>query len=51
MMKEGDVILTPVPQADGTIIPTADAVNEALRFLIRITKENKPTSPGPGSRT
>ena len=31
--------------------PTADAVNEALRFLIRITKENKPTSRGPGSRT
>ena len=29
--------------------PTADAVNEALRFLIRITKENKPTSRGPGS--
>ena len=31
--------------------PTADAVNEALRFLIRITKENKPASRGPGSRT
>ncbi len=31
--------------------PTADAVNEALRFLIRIAKENKPTSRGPGSRT
>ena len=31
--------------------PKADAVNEALRFLIRITKENKPTSRGPGSRT
>ena len=26
--------------------PTADAVIEALRFLIRITKENKPTSRG-----
>ena len=31
--------------------PSADAVNKALRFLIRITKENKPTSRGPGSRT
>ena len=31
--------------------PTADAVNEALRFLIRITRENKPTSRGTGSRT
>ena len=31
--------------------PTADAVNEALRFLIRITKENKPSSGAPGSRT
>ena len=31
--------------------PTADAVNEALRFLIRITKENKPSSRGPGSRS
>jgi hypothetical protein len=25
--------------------PNAQAVNEALRFLIRITKENKPTNP------
>ena len=33
------------------VFPSADAVNEALRFLIRITKENKPTSRGPGSRT
>jgi len=31
--------------------PTADAVNEALRILIRITKENKPTPRGPGGRT
>ena len=31
--------------------PSADAVNEALRFLIRITKQNKPTSRGPGNRT
>jgi hypothetical protein len=33
------------------VFPSADAVNEALRFLIRITKENKPASRGPGSRT
>ena len=25
------------------VFPSAEAVNEALRFLIRITKENKPT--------
>lgn len=25
------------------IFPDSDSVNEALRFLIRITKENKPT--------
>ena len=30
---------------------TVDAVNEALRFLIRITKEYKPSSGGPRSRT
>lgn len=27
------------------VFPDADAVNEALRFLIRITKENHPASP------
>ena len=26
------------------VFPDADAVNEALRFLIRITKENQPIS-------
>lgn len=26
------------------VFPDADAVNEALRFLIRVTKENRPTS-------
>jgi len=31
--------------------PSAAAVNEALRFLIRITRENKPTSREPRSRT
>jgi hypothetical protein len=25
------------------VFPDADAVNEALRFLIRVTKENQPT--------
>ena len=25
------------------VFPSAEAVNEALRFLIKITKENKPT--------
>jgi hypothetical protein len=25
------------------IFPSADAVNEALRFLIRVTQQNKPT--------
>jgi len=27
------------------MFPSADAVNEALRFLIRITKANEPTLP------
>lgn len=27
------------------IFPDAESVNEALRFLIRVTKENKPTMP------
>ena len=26
------------------VFPSAEAVNEALRFLIKITKENKPTA-------
>jgi hypothetical protein len=39
------------PESDvAEAFPTADALNEALRFLIRITKENEPTSRGPGSR-
>ena len=28
--------------------PSADAVNEALRFLIRVTKDNKPIPRVPG---
>jgi hypothetical protein len=27
------------------VFPDAEAVNEALRFLIRVTKENKPPMP------
>ncbi len=27
------------------VFPNADAVNEALRFLIRITRENQPSAP------
>jgi hypothetical protein len=27
------------------VFPDSEAVNEALRFLIRITKENKPPTP------
>jgi hypothetical protein len=29
--------------------PNAESVNEALRFLIRITKDNKPLLREPGS--
>ena len=28
------------------VFPDAESVNEALRFLIRIARENKPTLPG-----
>jgi len=31
------------------VFPDAESVNEALRFLIRITKENKP-APSPPER-
>ncbi|MGI9105269.1 MAG: hypothetical protein ACR2G4_03380 [Pyrinomonadaceae bacterium] len=31
------------------VFPDAEAVNEALRFLIRITKENKPPLPHRGN--
>jgi len=31
------------------IFPDAESVNEALRLLIRITRENRPTLPGTGS--
>jgi len=30
------------------VFPDAQSVNEALRFLIRITRESKPTPPGNG---
>ena len=30
------------------VFPDAESVNEALRLLIRITRENKPTLPGSG---
>ena len=30
------------------VFPDAGAVNEALRFLIRVTKENQPTSSSKG---
>ena len=31
------------------VFPDSESVNEALRFLIRITREHKPTSTGTGS--
>jgi hypothetical protein len=31
------------------VFPSAESVNEALRFLIRITKDNKPLMREPGS--
>ncbi len=31
------------------VFPDSESVNEALRFLIRIITENKPTLPGPGT--
>ena len=31
------------------VFPDSESVNEALRFLIRITRENKPAFPGTGS--
>jgi len=31
------------------VFPDSESVNEALRFLIRITREHKPTLSGPGS--
>ena len=31
------------------VFPDSKSVNEALRFLIRITRENKPVLPGTGS--
>jgi len=29
------------------VFPDADSVNEALRFLIRVTRENKPSASNP----
>src|ERR1043165_2001062 len=29
------------------VFPDSDSVNEALRFLIRVTKENKPSASNP----
>jgi ribosomal 50S subunit-associated protein YjgA (DUF615 family) len=39
----GDVIRLEPDVAD--VFPDADAVNQALRFLIRITKENQNSAP------
>ncbi|MBM4085584.1 MAG: hypothetical protein FJ272_12405 [Planctomycetes bacterium] len=33
------------------VFPDSESVNEALRFLIRITREHKPVLPGTGSGT
>lgn len=33
------------------VFPDAESVNEALRFLIRVTRENKPAPPGTGDDT
>jgi len=43
----GDVIRLEPDVADA--FPDADAVNQALRFLIRITKENQNSLSSPGS--
>ena len=43
----GDVIKLEPDVANA--FPNADAVNEALRFLIRVTKENRKRSPFPAS--
>ena len=31
------------------VFPNSESVNEALRFLIRVTRENKPSSEGAGA--
>ena len=33
------------------VFPDAESANEALRFLIRVTRENKPAPPGTGDDT
>ena len=33
------------------VFPNAASVNEALRFLIRVTKENREALPDPGGET
>ena len=33
------------------VFPNAASVNEALRFLIRVTKENREALPNPGGET
>jgi len=45
----GDVIRLEPDVADA--FPDADAVNQALRFLIRVTKENRDTLPTNGHDT
>ena len=41
--KFGDVVRLEPDVAEA--FPDANSVNEALRFLIRVTKENQPTLP------
>ena len=45
----GDVIRLEPDVADA--FPDADAVNQALRFLIRVTKENQSSLPSAKSNT
>lgn len=46
-VKSGGQFIQLAPDV-AEIFPNADSVNEALRFLIRITQENKPTFSGTG---
>jgi hypothetical protein len=42
--KKGTNLVLLAPDV-AQVFPDAESVNEALRFLIRITKENKPSVP------
>ena len=49
--RYGRFVVQLEPDVAKRVFPNAASVNEALRFLIRVTKENREALPDPGGET